>query len=190
MVKNGIIIVLTIVCVALGSYFILTKQAVVRQNSIATDKIVPREVLKEQYRGRVINVLDGDSITLRDDNKQQLNVRLGEIDAPEYDQPFGGQARQVLTDLVLGKKVIVKSQVIDKYGRIVGRVYLDEIDVSAELVRSGSAWVYRKYATDNNLYQLEDKAKQDKLGLWNLLEIERIPPWEWRHNKQNVPLAK
>jgi len=186
MFKNGIIIVLAIICVALGSYFVFTKQAVVNQNN-ATGTIVSTKNLKEQYSGYVINVLDGDSVVILDDNKQQLNIRLGEIDAPEYDQPFGNQAKEVLAELVLNKTVVIKSQVVDKYGRIVGRIYIGQTDVSSELVKKGLAWVYRKYATDKSLYQLEDSAKQANTGLWSLPEAERIEPWVWRHSKQNIP---
>ncbi len=41
------------------------------------------------------------------------------------------------------------------------------------------AWVYRKYATDNGLYVLENSAKTSKAGLW--LDPHAIPPWEYRH---------
>ena len=48
---------------------------------------------------------------------------------------------------------------IDRYQRIVGRIYVDDLAVSAEMVRQGAAWVYRKYAKDLNLYTLEDGGK-------------------------------
>jgi len=48
------------------------------------------------------------------------------------------------------------------------------------LVRLGAAWVYRKYAKDQNLYKLEDEARSAKRGLWGLPEVQRMPPWEWR----------
>lgn len=48
------------------------------------------------------------------------------------------------------------------------------------MVRRGAAWVYRKYAKDQNLYVLEDEARAAKRGLWRLPEVQRVPPWEWR----------
>ena len=69
---------------------------------------------------------------------------------------------------------------IDLYRRIVGRIYVDDLDVSAEMVRLGAAWVYLKYAKDKNLYVLEDEARADKRRLWGLPEAQRVPPWEWR----------
>jgi|OpeIllAssembly_1097287.scaffolds.fasta_scaffold3286294_1 endonuclease YncB( thermonuclease family) len=37
----------------------------------------------------------------------------------------------------------------DKYGRTVGRVYVGDVDANAELVRQGTAWVYRQYVAPN-----------------------------------------
>ena len=69
---------------------------------------------------------------------------------------------------------------IDRYHRIVGRIYVNDLDVSAEMVRLGAAWVYLKYAEDQNLYKLGDEARSAKRGLWGLPGAERVPPWEWR----------
>ena len=43
---------------------------------------------------------------------------------------------------------------VDRYKRIVGRVYVDGVDVNRELVRGGYAWVYRKYSNDAELLTL------------------------------------
>ena len=66
------------------------------------------------------------------------------------------------------------------YGRTVGRVYVGGVDVNAEMVKQGAAWVYRKYAQDQALFRLEEQAKAAKRGLWGLPETERGPPWDWR----------
>ena len=74
---------------------------------------------------------------------------------------------------------------IDRYGRTVGKVYLEDLDINAELVRYGHAWVYRRYAKDKTLFDLEAEARENQLGLWTLPEEQRIPPWEWRRGKRN-----
>ncbi len=70
----------------------------------------------------------------------------------------------------------------DRYGRIVGRVYLGEKDVNRELVAQGYAWVYRKYSDDAELLELEAEAKKKGLGLW--ADTNPIPPWEWRRGRR------
>lgn len=63
------------------------------------------------------------------------------------------------------------------------RVYAEGVDVCAELVRQGVAWVCRKYAKDESLYGIEKEAQDAQRGLWSLPESQRVPPWEWRRGK-------
>ena len=64
----------------------------------------------------------------------------------------------------------------DRYGRTVGRVYVGNLDVNAEMIGRGAAWVYRDYAKDPSLYRLENEAKAAKRGLWALPEAQRCAP--------------
>lgn len=144
--------------------------------------LLPLSPQARMITGFVVGVHDGDTITILDYQKQQTKVRLGEIDAPESTQPYGSRAKQELSDLVFKKIVNVEVEKIDKYGRTVGRVYAENMDINAEMVRRGAVWIYRQYAKDRHLYDLEQYAKSQKAGLWSLPESERIPPWEWRHN--------
>lgn len=76
--------------------------------------------------GRVVGVSDGDTITVLEDlDKGRFRVRLAGIDAPEKGQAFGQKAKQYLSGLIFGKAVSVRFTTVDRYGRIVGRVYLD-----------------------------------------------------------------
>ena len=107
-------------------------------------------------------------------------MRLGEIDTPESRQPYGQRAKQALSDLVFNQQARVVVQDTDRYGRTVGRVYVGSLDVNAEMIRQGAAWVYRQYLKDQSLLALEAEAKTAKRGLWGLPEAERCPPWDWR----------
>lgn len=138
----------------------------------------------QEIKGKVVAISDGDTLTLLDANNKQIKIRLAEIDTPESKQPYGKRAKQALSNLVFAKTATVKVQAKDRYGRIVGRVYIGDLDVSAEMVRQGAAWIYRQYAKDQALYDLETKARQDRIGLWGLPEAERVPPWEWRHQRR------
>ena len=114
-------------------------------------------------------------------------MRLAEIDTPETHQPYGSRAKQALSALVFGKEVRVMVVDTDRYGRTVGRVYADAMDVNAEMVRQGAAWVYRKYSRDPSLLHLEQEARSARRGLWALPEAERTPPWEWRAAERSGP---
>jgi micrococcal nuclease len=134
----------------------------------------------ETIIGKVVGVHDGDTLTILDDSKTQTKIRLAEIDAPESRQPYGKRAKQELSGLAFGRSAVVQVQDIDRYGRTVGRVTVDGVDVNAEMVRRGAAWVYRKYAKEQSLFTIEQQARDAKAGLWALPEADRIPPWEWR----------
>ena len=135
----------------------------------------------ESLIGRIVGITDGDTLTFLADGNQPIKIRLVEIDCPESAQPYGNRAKQELSALAFGKSARVESQGTDRYGRTLGRVFVDGLDVNAEMIRRGAAWVYRKYSTDQSLFPLEAEAKREKRGLWNMPEAERIPPWEWRH---------
>jgi endonuclease YncB( thermonuclease family) len=132
--------------------------------------------------GRVVGVNDGDTLTLLTSENRQERVRLAGIDAPESRQPYGTRAQQELSALTFRKHVRVAVMDIDRYGRTVGRVWAGTVDVNAELVRRGAAWVYRQYNRDPMLPPLEAEARQARRGLWALPAAEQVPPWVWRHN--------
>ncbi len=130
------------------------------------------------YEGKVVGVSDGDTVTLLMSG-HQVRVRLAEIDAPEKQQPYGQRSKQSLSELVYGKQVKVNQQDRDRYGRVVGRVYVENLDVNAEQIKRGMAWIYRKYNRDRSLLALEQEARGAKRGLWS--DLNPIPPWEYRH---------
>lgn len=144
--------------------------------------------------GTVVGIADGDTVTLLVDEagtKRQQRVRLTDIDTPERAQPWGTRARQALADKVFRRQVQVASGGEDRYGRLLGRIYLDGRDINREMVREGHAWVYRRYSSDHALLQDEDAARVRRAGLWALPDANRVPPWEWRRGarKPNTSTA-
>lgn len=132
--------------------------------------------------GTVTRVFDGDSCIVQLAEGTEIEVRLGEIDAPEKDQPYADAARAALRALILDRGVRIVVLETDRYDRKVARVYRigDGIDINKELVSRGHAWVYRRRVRDKSLYDLERAARDQRLGLWALPEAEREPPWRWR----------
>jgi endonuclease YncB( thermonuclease family) len=139
---------------------------------------------QSELHGTVVAVKDGDTLVILGTDNIQRTVRLTEIDTPERKQPYGTQAKKALSDLAFGKPVRVETSGEDRYGRILGRIFVGKLDVNAELVRRGVAWVYRRYSKDPRLLELEAEARQKGRGLWGLPEAERVPPWEWRRSRR------
>ena len=142
-------------------------------------------VFAEDFTGKVISITDGDTVTVLTDNKQ-IKVRLAEIDTPEKNQPYGKNAKKALSDFIFGKIVQIKVETIDRYGRTIGKIFLDNQNINKEMVKLGHAWVYIQYARDKTLFDLEKNAKENQLGLWALPETQRIAPWEWRRGKRSM----
>jgi micrococcal nuclease len=132
--------------------------------------------------GTVVGVVDGDTADIRLQSGM-VRVRLHAIDAPERDQPHGAASKQVLSRLVYGNQVDVEPIEQDRYDRLVARLWLDGLDVNAEMVKQGAAWVYRRYADDPAYCAFEKAARDLKRGLWALPRDQRAAPWEWRKRK-------
>ena len=136
------------------------------------------------FTGKVVGIADGDPLTVLNENKQQVKIRLAEIDAPESKQPFGAKSKQSLSELCFGKRAEVVPRATDRYKRTVARVKCAGVDANAEQVNRGMAWVYRKYAKDNNLYVLQHEAKSAERGLWS--DPSPIPPSAWRQQQRQL----
>lgn len=134
--------------------------------------------------GKVVYVTDGDTVTLLDDARQQHKIRLHGIDAPERKQPYGAKSTDLLAGMVKGKVIRADCTERDKYKRNVCVLYVGDIDVNAEMVRQGGAWVYRQYYEGGEYLKLEAEAKNEQRGLWNTSEYQSIPPWEWRKQQK------
>ena len=133
-------------------------------------------------QGSVIGISDGDTFTLLTVEKNQIKIRLAEVDAPESGQPYGNKSKQALSALIFGENVRVVVQTEDRYGRTVGRPFVGNLDVCAEMIQIGAAWVYRDYLKDRGLLRLESEAKAEKRGVWGLSEAQNMAPWEWRRS--------
>jgi endonuclease YncB( thermonuclease family) len=131
----------------------------------------------ESFTGKVIAVLDGDTVmVLR--NGKPVKVRLANIDAPEKVQPYGKQSRQSLLELAGKKQAQIDTQAVDQYGRLIGSIRVDGIDVNREQVRRGMAWEYSHYHSDKTYVALQSEAQQARRGLW--AQSGPQAPWQWR----------
>ena len=145
--------------------------------------LLPQAELKTK-NGEAISVKDGDTLIIKDKRNKLYKVRLSDIDAPEIGQSFGRPAKRLLEDLVLDKIVRVNYTQVDKYGRLIGEVFLPDGKIlNEEVIKAGLAWHYRvKNPHSTFLEKLEYKAWKKNLGLW--VQDKPIPPWEFRRESK------
>lgn len=148
------------------------------------------EKAKKPYRslktftGKVVSIKDGDTFEVLYDGFAE-RIRLAEIDCPESKQAFGKAAKKYASDLCYGKTVTVESGgKRDRYGRVVGTIITqDGINVNEELVKAGLAWHYKDYSDSEEIAQMEQEARAQKVGLWSAKRP--TAPWQYRKNKRN-----
>ena len=95
----------------------------------------------------IASCYDGDTCTTTTDEK----VRLACIDTPELvgkrAEPVPAKAaRDHLRGLVVGKELSIRRITEDRYGRTVAELFLGETNVQQEMVATGHAEVYWRYA--------------------------------------------
>jgi endonuclease YncB( thermonuclease family) len=137
----------------------------------------------ESITGKVIWVYDGDTFLLQN-GQNSVEIRLWGIDAPEYKQSGGREATKFLIRLIKGRDVKVEKIDQDSYGRIVAKVYFEDVYINLEIIKNGHAWWYQHYAPKARAFrEAEAVARDQKAGLWR--DPNPIDPREWReqHNK-------
>jgi len=132
--------------------------------------------------GRVIKVVDGDTIDVQLQSGP-IRIRLHGVDAPERSQAYGKEATAALSLLASGKNVQIEPFEQDRYERLIGIVYIGELNVNSQLVRDGHAWAMRRYMrkADAELCRFEAEARLHRRGLW--ASSDAIAPWNYRRRK-------
>lgn len=125
-------------------------------------------------------VTDGDGLRV-----QGREVRFAALDAPEWDQrakhqdgywfAHGKRVKSALIQKIGGRRVKVKVESWDKFGRAVGTVLCEGRDIGEWLVREGHAIA----AYGDRYRKVERQARKDKRGMW--AHERNIDPRVWRH---------
>lgn len=152
--------------------------------SIGKEVVPPCKIEKENIKEKVFfsKCMDGDTAKFIINNEEQT-VRFLAINAPEVEhkdqdikeEPFGKEASDYTCNLLKNAKEIVleydtNSDRQDKYGRILAFVYVDNELIEEKLINKGYAkvaYVYDNYAYVEKLKELEEKAKDKKVGIWS-----------------------
>lgn len=133
-------------------------------------------------------VHDGDSYlvkldTAQDDTLRYIRVRLLGCDAPEVwspysvEEPLGRAIGDTMRMLFRGQKALLIEYGVDKYGRVLGKMYVGDVDLSHLILRNGwGTYLSPKPLplSERRRYQYaRDYAKRKGLGIWALPKSER-----------------
>ena len=100
------------------------------------------QFIPEITSGKVIKVYDGDTITIASRMPYpnspifRFSVRLTGIDSPEMKTKSSTEkclatiSRDALSAKIMGKRVLLKNVSLEKYGRLLADVYLDDLDIN------------------------------------------------------------
>lgn len=152
--------------------------------SLLASLFLASSVRAAEMTGRVVGIVDGDTIDVLMPGFQIVRVRLAGVDAPERGQAFGTAAKAALSDLVFARQVVVHWTKRDRYERLVGKVMVSGADANLAMLARGLAWHYVRYEAeqsraDRTAYaQAEHEARAQRRGLW--ADPRPVAPWERR----------
>ena len=131
----------------------------------------------------ITRVSDGDTIQLLDLEGVCHKIRLAKIDAPESKQEWGREAAEMLRGLVGDKMVRIVWDKLDRYRRIIGIVYVENVEINLAMVATGNAWHYKAFDSSHAYSEAEKSARENRLGLWAGSNV--ISPQEWRRRRKH-----
>jgi endonuclease YncB( thermonuclease family) len=137
------------------------------------------------FEGDVVEVIDGDSIVVRDSANNRHELRLAEVDAPEKAQVFGQKSKRALSAKLLSKRVQVFSKTKDRYGRHLAHVYSEGKWINLVMVREGLAWHSTRHSSTRDISDAQSEARSAKRGLW--ATAQPTPPWDFRAKGPTTP---
>jgi endonuclease YncB( thermonuclease family) len=138
----------------------------------------------ETITGTVLNIFDGDMLTLVDASRQQHKIHLAGIDAPHITQDFGQKSRSSLSALAFNQQAVARCPAYDRQQHASCVVAVGGRDLGLEQLVTGMAWFRQDSAPQTaneraDYAHAELNAKLRRRGLWN--SRNPTPPWNWRH---------
>lgn len=148
--------------------------------------LIPSLALADSWRG-VPRVIDGDSISISGQELRLLNIDAFETEqicwnAAEVEYRCGLEATKELRSVIAEREVYCEGKIRDRYGRPLVHCWMDQVDLSAAMVRSG--WALAEWKPQYR--QEQDLAKAERLGAWSGT-FERPKLWRKLHPRKDRP---
>lgn len=135
---------------------------------------------QDELTGKVISVVDGNTLEVITGSNENYKLVLAGIDSPELTQEFGDKAKKFLDKLLSNKEVEFQIRGKDRWGNYVAVVLIDGDDPRVGLLKEGLAWTAEKNPDpelENHRLTAQEKGK----GLWK--EENPTPPWIFRRQQ-------
>lgn len=139
-------------------------------------KMSPSNLEENRIKVTLVKCIDGDTAKINYNGKE-VNIRFLAINTKEIgenEEPYGVEASTYTCNKLKSAKNIEiefdpSSSLYDKYNRLLGWIYVDDILLQYDLVYNGYAevkYVYGDYKYLSKLEEVEKHAKEKKLGIW------------------------
>lgn len=125
------------------------------------------------WHGQVVDVLDGDTIEVKNCNGKVVRIHLYGVEAPRKSQYYGEKSAEYFTRLVACRPVDVINVGRDLLGRMRSFVWIDGMSVNEEMVRAGCAWVSNPLGLSPSCEKwldVQQTARTSRAGIWNALD--------------------
>lgn len=142
------------------------------------------ETNAQRFTGTVIEVIDGQNFVVDAGRNVKMKVRLQFVDPPESSQPLYDVVKAHLSNMILNRAVTLNITQSTSDNVSIARVFVDETDVSMQLLRDGAAWYsvpemqFQAESDRAEYLEAERLAKSEKRGVWGLTNVQ--PAWELR----------
>jgi len=141
----------------------------------------------DQSRMLVKHVWDGDTVVVRDGEKEE-RVRLIGIDAPELsdDAYWSTQSKRYLAARAEGKDLILRiepSNPRDRHGRLLAYLFTEAGEnLNESALRDGQAYADRRHdhTFRGQFEAAETEARRKDRGLWKEVAEAQMPEWRKR----------
>jgi endonuclease YncB( thermonuclease family) len=156
---------------------------------------LPEQVSGLRFEAKLASLQDGDSF-IAQSPFGRVSIRLSGVDAPERDQAYSAQARAQMQQLLQGRQLSITVLKKDQYQRLVADVSVvvegKTLDVGLEQIKAGLSWHFKRFAKEQAFEtrlaftRAEEKAREQRLGLWKDLDGKTPPeaPWDFRRRKR------
>ncbi len=142
----------------------------------------------DKSKFKVTKVFDGDTVQVQGQDLE-FRIRMVAIDAPETGgsrkkgQPYSQNAKEILRQLIQGKKVRLKQYGTGGYNRILAEIFSQGRNINLTMIRQGLAEVYRGRLPKNldaaPYKKAQAYARRRRIGMWSQGKAYKSPK-TWR----------